>query len=631
MDIALTIFGVLIQFAILGGIIYAIYAWRKRASDSDADDDPDPGMGTLKRLYFYGISFAALMTLVAGVSLAVQSLLNTLFDGQAFSLSSNTLAWGLSLSIVALPIWFFHWRFILRSAAAMPVESRSIIRKVYIYLTLGVALGFLAAVCYEILKWAMRAGEFPEFSLASILPWAMIWGYHWQIESAEGQTSVETRGIRRLYLYGASLVGGGMFAVGVGAMIHALLQDGYAALFLSVVALPDQTGLARESLRTDLSVALVGGAMYWTHWRVFARDDRDSVLRWIALFIATVGGAATALASLGVMAYTTLSWLLGAASERAALHFEDMPAALVVASIGAVGWALFRHRTLTEAVGEYATPVRRIYDHMIAALGLTALAGASFTIFNTALATFAEALSVSITDSEAWRPPVAAILAMLIIGVPIWGCYWRRLRLAYTTDPESEATALSHRFYIFAVLGAGALAFLGGGGGTLFVILRDLLDAALSVETLRDLYPAIGFTITAALFLPYHWAIYRADQAHQPTETSLDDMSPIQDNIGMEVVYTEVFEIWVRRLRDQRARASIISRIERIEDGNLGDRRSVGGGVSELRVNVGAGYRVYYTIRQSTVVILLCGGDKSSQQQDIRRAQRMAREVQGAT
>lgn len=66
------------------------------------------------------------------------------------------------------------------------------------------------------------------------------------------------------------------------------------------------------------------------------------------------------------------------------------------------------------------------------------------------------------------------------------------------------------------------------------------------------------------------------------------------------------------------------SRIERMEDGNFGDHRSVGGGVSELRINVGKGYRAYYTIRRNTVVILLCGGDKSSQQQDIKLAQQMA-------
>ena len=95
----------------------------------------------------------------------------------------------------------------------------------------------------------------------------------------------------------------------------------------------------------------------------------------------------------------------------------------------------------------------------------------------------------------------------------------------------------------------------------------------------------------------------------------------------MELVYTEVFEEWLIGLRDLRARASILTRLERIEDGNFGDHRSVGGGISELRVNVGQGYRVYYTIRQQTVVTLLCGGDKASQRRDIRQAQQMAKEV----
>ena len=277
----LEFFPILITLAVVGGIAYAIYSWRSQEPEPDVGHDP--GLGTLKRLYFYGISFAALMTLIAGISLAVQSLLNVLFDGQAFSLSSSTLAWGLSLFIVALPIWAFHWQFILKNIAAMPLESRSIVRKLYIYLTLGVSLGFLIAVSYEILKWAMQAGEFPEFSLASVIPWAMAWGYHWQIESAEGQNSVETRGIRRLYLYGAAFVTGSMFAVGAGAIAHTLLQDAYSALFLVAVALPEQAGLARESLRTDLSVAIVGGAAYWTHWRIFARSDRNSVLRWTIL------------------------------------------------------------------------------------------------------------------------------------------------------------------------------------------------------------------------------------------------------------------------------------------------------------------------------------------------------------
>ena len=94
-----------------------------------------------------------------------------------------------------------------------------------------------------------------------------------------------------------------------------------------------------------------------------------------------------------------------------------------------------------------------------------------------------------------------------------------------------------------------------------------------------------------------------------------------------DVVKGDRFLRWLTRLRDRRAQAQILVRIDRMEEGNFGDHRSVGAGVSELRVNVGQGYRIYYTVRQQRVVILLWGGDKTSQQRDIRRAQQMARDI----
>ncbi len=94
-----------------------------------------------------------------------------------------------------------------------------------------------------------------------------------------------------------------------------------------------------------------------------------------------------------------------------------------------------------------------------------------------------------------------------------------------------------------------------------------------------------------------------------------------------EVAKGDRFLRWLTRLRDKRAQAQILVRIDRIEEGNFVNHRSVGGGVSELRVDVGQGYRIYYTIRQQRVVILLWGGDKTSQQGDIRRAQRMATDI----
>lgn len=91
---------------------------------------------------------------------------------------------------------------------------------------------------------------------------------------------------------------------------------------------------------------------------------------------------------------------------------------------------------------------------------------------------------------------------------------------------------------------------------------------------------------------------------------------------------TEVFGKWLRALRDMRAKARIVARLESARLGNLGDARSVGGGVSEMRVDVGAGYRVYFTRRQRVVLILPCGGDKSSQTKDIAHAKRMSKTIE---
>lgn len=85
------------------------------------------------------------------------------------------------------------------------------------------------------------------------------------------------------------------------------------------------------------------------------------------------------------------------------------------------------------------------------------------------------------------------------------------------------------------------------------------------------------------------------------------------------------FDAWLAGLKDNLGRARIVHRIRSAEHGNFGDCESVGEGVSEMRVHVGAGYRVYFTRRGEVVYLLLLGGDKSSQKRDIKRALEMAR------
>jgi putative addiction module killer protein len=94
-----------------------------------------------------------------------------------------------------------------------------------------------------------------------------------------------------------------------------------------------------------------------------------------------------------------------------------------------------------------------------------------------------------------------------------------------------------------------------------------------------------------------------------------------------EVLKTEEFDAWLSELSDQTAQAKIASRIERLGLGNPGDVKPVGDGISEMRVHHGAGYRVYYTQTGKTIVVILCGGDKSTQDRDIKRAKEIAIEL----
>lgn len=92
----------------------------------------------------------------------------------------------------------------------------------------------------------------------------------------------------------------------------------------------------------------------------------------------------------------------------------------------------------------------------------------------------------------------------------------------------------------------------------------------------------------------------------------------------IEVVQTGEFDRWIRKLKDRQGKLRILKRIDRLANGNPGDVAPVGNGLSELRLDAGPGYRVYYLQEGDALVLLLCGGDKSTQQKDIEKAHELA-------
>lgn len=97
--------------------------------------------------------------------------------------------------------------------------------------------------------------------------------------------------------------------------------------------------------------------------------------------------------------------------------------------------------------------------------------------------------------------------------------------------------------------------------------------------------------------------------------------------MSYEIITTFVFSHWIRGVRDPIARKAILQRIDRVAAGNFGECKAVGNGVSEMKVRLGKGYRIYYTIKDKAVVVLLCGGNKSTQSKDVALAKKLKAEL----
>ncbi len=90
---------------------------------------------------------------------------------------------------------------------------------------------------------------------------------------------------------------------------------------------------------------------------------------------------------------------------------------------------------------------------------------------------------------------------------------------------------------------------------------------------------------------------------------------------------TNIFSKWLFKLKDTEGKVAVLRRVERMKLGNFGDHKSVGNSISELRISTGPGYRVYYTLRDDEIIVLLVGGDKSSQSDDIKKANEILKEL----
>ena len=249
MEILFIILSLLLQAAFVGGIAFGIYKLIQRGRrDDDEPEIEDAGVGTPRRFYFYAINFIAVIVAANGVMITLMSLLDTLFGGDVLLDSPAQLATGLSMTIVGVPLWALHWRWVQNAVASNDVERRSILRHLHLRVIAGVALAFIGISVYLIIEFVLGASDFGALPWAALPVWGLVWAYHRVIAASdEPFETPETRGIRRLYVYLASIIGVALLASGAGWLIYIVLQEGYLAAFTASFAAGGGTGVWGDS------------------------------------------------------------------------------------------------------------------------------------------------------------------------------------------------------------------------------------------------------------------------------------------------------------------------------------------------------------------------------------------------
>ena len=500
----LTAGGLLLLAAVIAGAVYGATRLSHRRRGPSA---ADPGIGTARRLYLYGVSLAALVTGALGLVFVGTFVLESIFVGGQVAASTAEQAVGLSMTVVGLPLWWLHWRLIEGHVSRLPVETRSVVRKLYIYVVLGIGVGLVSEGAVSALDFVVRVEDFDGRPWAAVVVWAAVWAFHWRREASEGQPTAETLAIRRIYVYGTAASALLTAALGLGWAAHVVLREAYGALALPPAAA--FSGVADEQVRQALVLLLVGGAVWAGHWLYLARDDGESVLRQVYVYVlAQFAPFVTVFVTAIFIADRVLVWAAGAGDNGTADHFRSLPGALAVLLV-AGGVLGYHHTVAREERGETSSEAVGAYLYALAGVGLLTLAFTITMLVDTVFE-FALERETAVSTRHLLGQSLALVFAIGLMGGPLWGYCWSRLQRSVQAAPEERA-ARPRRFYLTGAQGVGMIALIGGLSVVVYALIKGVLAVDLT-DFFDDARAGVVVLAPVGVFLPYHWLVYREDR-----------------------------------------------------------------------------------------------------------------------
>ena len=451
---------------------------------------------SVRRFFQYVILYGLIVISGLGVS----GLLGRVLERSTLVVADHTdLARNLSFVVVGVPLYLFLALWTRRQFARDVAESRSSGWSAYLTLTSITSLAMAMFALHDMVSWAFRVNDFRGAALARVIVWGTIWAAHWQVHWRFGSLANS-----RVHHFLGSLISLGTVVAGVDQLISDALQrlwslEGDAILIFH----------GDPTLRGAVTL-VVGAPIWYLYWvRNYSKSTRDPLWYVYVLLVGVGGGLTMSVVSASTVLYSALVWFIGdSGNSDAAAHFHNLPTALGAFCVGVIAW--WYHRAcLQEDRKANRSEVQRIYEYLMAGIGLLAAAGGLAMI----LVALVEALSSgSVIAGSGATNALLAAATLLVVGSPVWWIFWRRIQIAIVKSPADEHASPTRRLYLFILFGLGGIAAVVTLLLGVFFLFDDLFKGNFGLETIRRMRFAFSILVTTGAIAGYHWMIYKSER-----------------------------------------------------------------------------------------------------------------------
>lgn len=468
-------------------------------------------MKSIRRIYFYLVSFISILTLIWGIT----NLLRSITSGQVTGDQSTTLSAGLAQVLVSIPIFLLHWLTVQRDVTRSEEEKNSLIRAIYLY---GVLLSTLIPVIQNVIALLNRlllqsaslntgraifgANQTLADNLIAIIINLLLAFYFFRILKGDWKSSTDTANLidlDRLYRYIWMLYTLGLTVLGVQKIIVFILkwQQWIGAG-------------GKEQFANGLTLLIVGTPLWLYWWRsiqlsVTSYTERHSNLRIVILYAITLGSTVTFAVYAGWILYWLLRTLFGAPNTiQDLLAIMSSPISLTITFGVLLGYffRVFRGDISTEVDTARQAAMHRLYRYIISAIGLAGL------IFGLSSVTgyIIDVLTISTLSWLDKSNVLASGLAVLVVGFGFWIYYWQMVnKQAQITGLEGDHArrSLSRKIYLYLAIFACVIGTMASAGFLIYSVLQTLIGTP-GGNLLNEVLQYSRLILLFAAFLVYH-------------------------------------------------------------------------------------------------------------------------------